>query len=122
MRKIAFILFHTGDTTGLLPTLLKMTSKPEKYTICIIPVGQAAKSRLPEGLQPFVKIPSFISSGESRNDDFHTEFPPEYIQEILDLCEGFDNVVIGHPAKIQVQIAQALSPSKRRIIYFDAGN
>lgn len=122
MRRIAFILFHTGETTALLPTMLKMAGKPEKYEICIVPVGQAARGRLPDELAEFIRTPSFVAAGKAANDEFQKEFSPECIQEVLALCETFNNVVIGFPSKLQAQIAQALPHSKQRIIYFDAGN
>lgn len=122
MRKIAFVLYHTGETRALMPTMLKMAKKGDKYAICIIPVGQAARGSLPEDLSCFIKTPSFVNAGKCTNDEFKNEFPSDYVNEVLALCEGFDNVVIGFPSKLQAQIARGLPESKQRIIYFDGGS
>ena len=122
MIHVAFILFHTGETRALLPTMLKMAAKPEQYCMRIIPVGQVAKNNLLDSLIPFIHVPRFIQAGEGQNDAYKTAFSKEHIQEVIQYCEGFDHIVMGVPAKIQAQIAEALPRCTQRIAYIDVGS
>jgi hypothetical protein len=121
MIRVAFILFHTGETRALLPAMLQMAARPKQYCLRIIPVGQVAKNNLPELLLPFIQVPRFIQAGEGQNDAYKTSFPEENIQEVLEYCDAFQHIVMGVPSKIQAQIAQALPRLKQRIAYIDIG-
>lgn len=123
MKKIAFVLFHTGETRALKQTMLDLAAQTEDYRVAIIPVGQAARSSLAqeEKLSALVKLPQFITEGQGSNQEYERVFPEEAIQEVVQLCQAYDNVVLGFPAKIQEQVAAALPADKRCLIYFDVG-
>ena len=115
-QKVAVILFHTGETKALLPWM-----RVNQNNIRIILAGQAAKKSLPTDFSSVI-IPSFISESHCENDAFQQPFPQKDIDEIIKLCEGYDHVVLGSPAEVQLQVAAALPPDTQRIVYFDAGS
>jgi hypothetical protein len=118
---VAFILFHAGETRALLPTMRQMAAQPEHYCLRIIPVGQVAKNNLSDVLMPHIIIPRFIQAGMGHNDAYHTVFSEEDVQEIVGYCDAFQHIIMGVPAKIQIQVAKAMPKTKQRIAYVDVG-
>ena len=123
-KTITFILFHTGETKALIPAIKTMLSHPTQYEIRIIPVGQSAKNLLlaDNDLKEITHIPKFVKAGRGSNEEYQKEFSPNDVEEVIQLCVAYDNIVIGFPATIQEQIAKTLSAEKNRIIYFDSGS
>ncbi|MCR9191185.1 MAG: hypothetical protein NXI01_00800 [Gammaproteobacteria bacterium] len=121
MKHIAFVLFHTGETKALLPTIQNFMNQTDHYRVSIIPVGQTAKNNLPQSLNPVIRIPSFIDQGLGQNDENNISFDDDYVQEVVSYCQDYQYIVLGSAAIIQTQIAVALPPTKQRLIYFDIG-
>ncbi|HLB42066.1 MAG TPA: hypothetical protein VJN02_04290 [Gammaproteobacteria bacterium] len=125
MIKVAIILYHTGETRALIPTMRAMARKSKDYEILIVIAGEAAAANVPEDLRAVTKVLSFIGQGRGSNKEYLKPFEAKDIQEVLNICEGYDHFVIGYPSEIQRQIAQALSSlphHQQVIIYFDAGS
>ena len=123
-KTITFILFHTGETKALMPSIKIMLNHPAQYELRIIPVGQSAKNLLlaDNDLKEITHIPAFVKAGRGSNEEYQKEFSPNDVEEVVQLCVAYNNIVIGFPAIIQEQIARALPAEKNRIIYFDSGS
>ncbi|MDF1757968.1 MAG: hypothetical protein P1U74_06685 [Legionellaceae bacterium] len=117
MNKIGFVLFHTGETRALLPTIALLAKK--KYKLAIIPVGFAAKNCLPKKLNKYILIPKLIENYLGRNDEFNMFFNPGIVQDITAKLQDCRIVFFGSSAKIQEQVAKELFGKMKLAVYFD---
>lgn len=119
MQHVGFILYHTGETNGLLPAILNIAKQPDKYKLTIIPAGISAQNILPKKLNKFCKTPLLIKNYLGQNDDYKMHFSEKYVEDIVTLLQDCDTVISGCPAQIQYQVIKALPKSKKKIIFFD---
>lgn len=117
MSHIGFVLFHTGETRALLPSMERLSIL--KHKLSIIPVGLSAKNCLPKNLERHIKIPNLIKQNLGLNDEFDMFFNPRIVKDITDKLKDCDIVIFGSPAKIQQQIAKEICSTKQVIVYFD---
>lgn len=119
MQNVGFILYHTGETNGLLPAILSIAKQPDKYKLTIIPVGVSAQNILPKTLKKFCKTPMLINDYLGQNDDYNMHFGAKYVTDIVELLSGCKTVVSGCPAQIQYQVIKSLTKDTKKVIFFD---
>ena len=119
MQHVGFILYHTGETNGLLPAILSIAKQPDKYKLTIIPTGVSAQHILPKNLKKFCKTPLLIKDYLGQNDDYNMHFSTKYVEDIVTLLQDCDTVISGCPAQIQYQVIKDLPKNKKKIIFFD---